>query len=270
MRICLLTDKPDHPVLGAAVRELAQRFPVTVCGSERLRRDAGAHGADLYLLKARTREAVQFAAERERAGAIVLNAPAATAACLDRLELAEHLSRAGVATPATTAYPSLRDLAEAKIAGPLVVKSRRSRPGDLVTVVRSEEELSALLPTWGGEPVIAQQLVAGDGSDVKAWAIGTRLWMARRPSTLDGPRTAERDRAVDPDRAPEAWARTVREAGAALGLALFGVDLLVVAGRPVVVDVNAFPGFRSAPGAADALVSLVASLDRGAGERRTA
>ncbi|MDQ4069776.1 MAG: hypothetical protein M3203_09965, partial [Actinomycetota bacterium] len=44
--------------------------------------------------------------------------------------------------------------------------------------------------------------------------------------------------------------RAAVAAGAALGLEIFGVDLVVGGDGPVVVDVNGFPGFKGVPPAA--------------------
>ena len=49
-------------------------------------------------------------------------------------------------------------------------------------------------------------------------------------------------------------------ARAAFGLQAYGVDLLITPDGPVVVDVNAFPGFRSMPDADLHLVELVDGL----------
>jgi ribosomal protein S6--L-glutamate ligase len=43
-------------------------------------------------------------------------------------------------------------------------------------------------------------------------------------------------------------------------LSLYGVDLLVTARGPVVVDVNAFPGYGGVPGASAALAAFAEGL----------
>jgi ribosomal protein S6--L-glutamate ligase len=42
---------------------------------------------------------------------------------------------------------------------------------------------------------------------------------------------------------------------------LYGVDLLISDGRPVVVDVNPFPGFRGAHGPAESLLRFLSTLE---------
>ena len=177
-----------------------------------------------------------------------MNPPAATTAALDRAATAEALDRAGVPAPRSWSVPALRDLAAdgAALPWPLVVKSRTSSRRDLVRLVASPAELVELLPEWGDEPVVAQEFAANDGFDIKVWVIGEDLSAARRRSALESIDKSA-DELLDPAGLPEDWIRAARDAGAALGLELYGVDLLITDGRPVVVDVNPFPGFRRRP-----------------------
>jgi ribosomal protein S6--L-glutamate ligase len=91
------------------------------------------------------------------------------------------------------------------------------------------------------------------------WVIGADLSAARRRSALESvDKTA--DERLDPADLPAEWVRTARDAGAALGLQLYGADLLIADGRPVVVDVNPFPGFRGAHQPADSLLRFLSTL----------
>jgi ribosomal protein S6--L-glutamate ligase len=189
-----------------------------------------------------------------------VNTPAATAAALDRAVTAEALDRAGVPAPRSWTLPTLRDLAyRPALPWPLVVKSRTSSRRDLVRLVPSRAALVEMLPEWGDEPVVAQEFAVNDGFDIKVWVIGEDLSAARRRSALDSTDKTS-DELLDPADLPEDWTRAARHAGAALGLELFGVDLLISGGRPVVVDVNAFPGFRGARAPADSLLRFLSTL----------
>jgi ribosomal protein S6--L-glutamate ligase len=89
--------------------------------------------------------------------------------------------------------------------------------------------------------------------------IGDDLSAARRRSALESTDKSS-DELLDPADLPEEWTRVARAAGAALGLELFGVDLLITGGRPVVIDVNPFPGFRGARTPADSLLRYLSTL----------
>jgi ribosomal protein S6--L-glutamate ligase len=129
-----------------------------------------------------------------------------------------------------------------------------------VRLVRSRTELEELLPEWGDEPVTAQEFAANDGFDIKVWVIGDDLSAARRRSALESLDKSS-DEHLDPADLPPEWIRAARDAGAALGLRLYGVDLLITGGRPVVVDINPFPGFRGARGPAESLLRFLSTLE---------
>jgi ribosomal protein S6--L-glutamate ligase len=265
MKIHLLTDSYLNPVLTTVMEALARQHEVAVHDSRTLPAGYGWEGglqepADVVLLKSRSPEARRVAQTAQRAGSLVVNPPAATEAALDRAVTAEALDRAGVPAPRSWSVPTLRDLAyRAALPWPLVVKSRTSSRRDLVRLVNSRSELLEMLPEWGDEPVVAQEFAVNDGFDIKVWVIGADLSAARRRSALESSDKSA-DELLDPAGLPADWTRAARDAGAALGLQLYGVDLLITGGRPVVVDVNPFPGFRGARGPADSLLRFLSTV----------
>jgi ribosomal protein S6--L-glutamate ligase len=266
MKIHLLAESSPNPVLTAVMAELARQHEVEVYDARTLPAGYGREPGlqeppDVVLLKSRTPQARQVAQTAERAGSLVVNPPAATTAALDRVATADALDRADVPAPRTWPFATLRELAAdgAALPWPLVVKSRTSSRRDLVRLVNSRAELVELLPEWGEEPVVAQEYAANDGFDIKVWVIGTDLSAARRRSALESTDKTS-DEFLDPADLPEAWTRAARDAGAALGLQLYGVDLLITGDRPVVVDINPFPGFRSAHGPADSLLRFLSKV----------
>jgi ribosomal protein S6--L-glutamate ligase len=270
MRIHLLAEASPNPVLTAVMAELAGRHEVAVHDAQTLPAGYGRgpglqEPPDVVLLKSRTPEARRVARSAERAGSLVLNPPAATSTALDRAATAQALDRAGVPAPRSWSVPALRDLdADGAPDGtalpwPLVVKSRTSSRRDLVRLVSSRTELVELLSEWGDEAVVAQEFAPNDGFDIKVWVIGADLSAARRRSALESIDKSS-DEHLDPADLPEDWIRTARDAGAALDLQLYGVDLLITGGRPVVVDINPFPGFRGARGPADSLLRFLSTI----------
>jgi len=266
MRIHLLAEATPNPVLGAVMEQLAERHEVAVYDAATLPAGYGrgpglSEPPDVVLLKSRSPEARRVAATAERAGSVVVNPAAATTVALDRAATAEALERAGVPAPRSRSVAALRDLVAdgAGARWPLVVKSRTSSRRDLVRLVTGPEELTGLLPEWAGEPVVAQEFAANDGFDIKVWVIGADLSAARRRSALVSVDKSS-DEFLDPADLPADWIATARDAGAALGLQLYGVDLLITDGRPVIVDVNPFPGFRSAGDPAGALLRFLDTI----------
>jgi ribosomal protein S6--L-glutamate ligase len=169
--------------------------------------------------------------------------------------LSRLLEGSGLPTPRTWNPGRLRSLAARHdLAFPLIVKSRHSRRGDLVVRVDDAAEIAALLPQWADEPVVAQEFLPGDGWDVKLWVTGQKVFGARRRTPLEP--GASRETLPIPE-LPAEWVRILERIGSVFDLSLFGVDLLLTERGPMVIDVNAFPGFRGVPGAAEALVELV-------------
>jgi ribosomal protein S6--L-glutamate ligase len=266
MRIHLLAESSPNPVLAAVMATLADHHEVAVYDATDLPAGYGIGGGhpeppDVVLLKSRSPEARRVARTAEEAGSLVVNPPAATGTALDRTATAEAFRRAGVPAPRTWSVPALRELAAngRALPWPLVVKSRISSRGDLVRLVTGRTQLLDLLPEWGDEPVAAQEFAANDGFDIKVWVIGADLSAARRRSALESTDKSS-DEFLDPAGLPVEWTRTARDAGAALGLQLYGVDLLIAEGRPVVVDLNPFPGFRGADHPAASLLRFLATL----------
>ena len=118
------------------------------------------------------------------------------------------------------------------------------------------EQLRSLAGNWGREPVVLQEFAAGDGWDIKLWVIDRQIFAARRRTPLEANASKE-DIPILPHELPVDWAHIALEIGRVFDLRLYGLDLLLTAQGPVIVDVNSFPGFRGVPGAVQALVALV-------------
>ncbi|OEJ30645.1 ATP-grasp domain-containing protein [Streptomyces subrutilus] len=267
MRIGLITPEPGHPLLAATAALLAPAHVVEALDPASA---GGVPGpvADVYLLKSRTPRALELARHLTERGAPVVNTAAATALCQDRTAMAELALRAGLPFAATRTVGSLSAWAAAggPLPSPLVVKSRRSRRGDLVARVDDGAGLRELAARWPGEPVVMQDFTPNSGWDHKLWAIGDRLFAAVRRSELSaGGRGPNLPKA--PSELPAGWADLVRATGEAFALDVYGVDIIDAGGgEPLIVDVNAFPGFRGQVGAPEALAAL--ALHRAAGSGR--
>jgi ribosomal protein S6--L-glutamate ligase len=256
VRICLVTDRPDHPLLADARKLLTPRHRVIAHDPDT---DPGLPPADVYLLKARTPKALAFAERAERSGARVLNSAAATRMCQDRVRMAESAWAADLPFPATHAYASPARLLATWPGLPLMVKSRHSRRGDLVVRVDDLDALRGIARQWPDEPIVAQEFVDNGGWDHKLWVVDGHVFAGLRRTALDGPAETK---AIAPDDLPPGWADLARRVGAAFDLKVYGVDILEVDGEPSIIDVNAFPGMRGMVGAPEALAALAVRPDR--------
>ncbi|MFE6492819.1 RimK family alpha-L-glutamate ligase [Streptomyces sp. NPDC057747] len=265
MRVCVLTDKPDHPLLVAAAAALTgAKHQVKF-----LNPDAGTGSpsqpvapddlADVYLLKAHTRRALALARLLEGLGARVVNSAAATELCQDRSRIAAVAEDAGLPMPRTWTLNALSEALHgpesAESGYPLMVKSRHSRRADLVARVDGPSGLRALAAEWSDEPVVLQEFIANSGWDHKLWVIAGEVFAGVRPAAVGAPPDGARPAPLIRD-LPRSWTRLALRTGDVFGLDVYGVDLLDREGAPVVVDINAFPGIRGPEGAPEALAAL--------------
>ncbi|MFH8679350.1 RimK family alpha-L-glutamate ligase [Streptomyces lydicus] len=268
MRIGLITADVAHPVLaatGALLRQGGHRVEVVDPGGGH--EDPGPL-ADVYLLKARTPRALALAARLEERGAAVVNSAAATVRCQDRVAMAELARGAGLPFARTRFVGTPAELAAAgEPAGPLVVKSRHSRRGDLVARADSAGRLRELAAEWPGEPVVVQDFLAGSGWDHKVWVVDGQLFAGLRRSEL-APEGRGGTLPLPPGELPADWRALALRVGEVFGLEVYGVDFLDAGGgAPLLVDVNAFPGIRGQAGAPEALAELALRTGARAGRR---
>lgn len=263
MDIALITDRAQHEVMSAVAQRLNRVHQFRIVDSTDLgdlRRTIDAelrHPADLYLLRSHVAEVVAMIQKLELAGARVVNPCQPTALCGDRIALDEVLAASGLPLPRTWCAADLKDVAEGStgmaVPFPLVVKSRWSSRGDVVRKVSSRSALLDLADERPGESVIAQEFIDGDEVDRKVYVIDDLVLAVICPSPLaTGTRGERRSVHVDPE-----WTRLATEVGRVLRLRVFGVDLVLSERGPMVVDVNAFPGFRGVPQAPGALVRMI-------------
>ncbi|MEU9036066.1 alpha-L-glutamate ligase [Streptomyces sp. NPDC048352] len=266
MRVGLITPDPGHPLLADTAGLLAPEHEVRVLDPRAGAAAAAGERADVYLLKARTPSALALARELERRGAPVLNSAAATGRCQDRTAMAELALRAGLPFAATRTHASLAALrASAEPAWPVVVKSRHSRKHDLVARVDGPDGLGALAAGWEREPVVVQPFAPNSGWDHKLWVVGDRVFAGLRRSELAA---GGEEPARPPGRLPDGWAELALRVGEVFALDVYGVDVIAAdGGRPLIVDVNAFPGIRGQAGAPQALAALALRRAGRRGER---
>jgi ribosomal protein S6--L-glutamate ligase len=213
--------------------------------------DALALDHDLYVLKAGTETALSLAGALHTLGAAIQNPYPVSEMCRDKIVASRVLHEAGVRTP--TAYVASRpdELLPLLEDGPIVVKPHRGSQGRGVRVVRSPADLNGD-GIWE-PPLFAQRRLEADGLDRKIYCIGDeifgveRVWPARTyEEKLGRPFVVDREvRAI------------ALRCGSALGLSLFGFDVVMSDGSPYVVDISSFPGFKGVPDAAARLAEHI-------------
>jgi ribosomal protein S6--L-glutamate ligase len=212
---------------------------------------------DLYILKASTPLAMSMAGALHAIGATVLNPYPVAATLRDKIVTERVLRTAGVPTPETYVADRAELLAPLLAAGPLVIKPYRGSRGCGVRVVWDADELDELSTNDG--PLFAQRYQKPEGVDRKIYCIGGQLFGVER---VWPPLTYE-DKVGRPFTVTPELRDIALRCGRAFGVDLLGLDVVISDGRPYVVDVNSFPGFKGVPDAALRLADYIfAAADR--------
>lgn len=273
MYICLVMDKsetPQHPVLAGVLQQLRVRHTVrlldigALSGAEAIACEQEYLPADLYLLKSHSSQALDLAQYLEWGGRQVINGWSSSLACQDRLRMTELMRAVDLPWPQTRPFFTLVEALNApsmlrSLPWPLIIKSRYNHRDDLVVRVDRIPQLQALAVHWSQEPVVFQEYIANNGWDIKLWVIDKHVFAAYRRTPLAANAHGQ-DVPIVADELPAEWKHLALAVGQTFNMPLYGVDLIITQRGPVIVDVNAFPGFRGAPGAVQALINLIGRL----------
>lgn len=206
---------------------------------------------DLYVLKSGTVAALSLAGLLNEAGARILNPYPAVARMRDKVLATKVLAAAGLPQPRTYLASEPAQLADALALGPLVVKPHRGSQGRGVVVVRTPDELAAI-PT-DGEILFAQEYCPPEGRDHKIYRIGDAYFGVMRVFPA---RTYE-EKLGEPFEVSGELREMADRCGRAFGVDLFGLDVIMSSGEPVVIDVNTLPGFKGVPNAGALLADYI-------------
>jgi ribosomal protein S6--L-glutamate ligase len=205
--------------------------------------------ADLYLLKADDPAALAAAGCLDDRGARCLNPYSATEAAHDKARTHARLASAGLPVPATWLVSGSEALAAALDGEPRFVKPIRGAHGQHAAILMKGEAERA-----GPGPWLVQEVV-GDGSPLvlKVYGVGSHTavrHVAFVPGVVDLPR--EPVDSLHPSLSEIAVA-----AAEVCGLVCYGADFVVGREGPMLVDLNAFPGYRGVPEAAEWIADVV-------------
>lgn len=275
----------EHPTIDAGAqigvlverRYLAQRQPSALV--EELRRrgcavtvidpgssaisltdDAWLMGIDVCVARGRSDSVLTRLLAAERRGLPTLNRASAVAAVVDKASMAVALAGAGIPTPPTTLGSPAQLAAELPCdLYPVILKPIRGDNCRGVEICATAEAVRRAAPIE--EPLLCQPFLSGDGCDLKLYAVGEAVWAVRKPSPLSRHGSPSNGHGGLTDATPVELTGSLRElalrCGVLFGLELFGVDCLLTAAGPVVIEVNEFPNYTGVPAADAALADHV-------------
>ncbi|HET7397869.1 MAG TPA: hypothetical protein VFJ94_05045 [Intrasporangium sp.] len=270
-----LLERPDSPGRpGALVDALVPALRAARADVRLVHAEEGHHRVDaappwdVVVLKSGSAAALHLAAAAEGWGVPCVNSAAATGLARDKVAVALLLQGAGLPVARSWAAwlgrgpgesgghgggEGAGDQLDALAGRPLVVKAARGSRGEEVWSVPAGG-LRAVASRLPPGPYLVMEAVPHAGDDLKAYVAGDWLTAIERPF----PARTLAAKVGRPVSLPAGVADVVRAAGALLGLTCFGVDFVRGPQGWVVVDVNAFPGYKGAEGAAEAIVSELA------------
>jgi ribosomal protein S6--L-glutamate ligase len=196
---------------------------------------------DLYVLKSHTELALSLAGILHARGASMLDPYLACATTQNKIITSRLLAAAGVPTPRSWVVGDPEAMAELLEERALIVKPYRGHRGADVHLVRTTAELAAATAD-APCPMIVQEHIPGPGEDLKVYVVGEEVFAVKKPFSETSFAVPGRPVAVTPQ-VREIALRT----GGAMGLTLYGLDIIESPDGPVVVDVNYFPGYKGVP-----------------------
>ncbi|MBV8878820.1 MAG: RimK family alpha-L-glutamate ligase [Planctomycetaceae bacterium] len=188
----------------------------------------------------------------ELMGVPVVNRASAIEHAKNKLSCLQLLARKGVPVPDTLISRYPRDLDKMmKLVGgpPLILKLLRGTQGTGVIFAESKASVESMLETiWSlGEDILIQRFIAeSKGKDIRVLVINGEARAAMRRIGPEGEfrSNIHRGGVGQPVKLTKAFERVAVKAAEAAGLDLAGVDVLESSTGPMVIEVNASPGFE--------------------------
>lgn len=186
-------------------------------------------------------------------GVPCLNEPDAIAIAKNKLACLQLLMAKHVPTPETALFRfpgNIRKIVQRMGGPPVILKTLRGSQGAGVILAESYEAVESMLDTlWTlGEDLMVQRFVAeARGRDVRVFVVGGEVVAAMRrvAQGTEFRSNIHRGGVGEEVTLSPAQNRIALEAAAAVGLRVCGVDLLESADGPLVLEVNASPGFQA-------------------------
>ena len=259
MRICFFMENRGpgyvHPVMSKVFEMLEARgchvdhfFPEDRVFSQ----DDFKIDYDLYVLKSSSPMTYQLGAMISTMGGRMINDFRAIQRIKNKVEVNKLLKDQGLPIP-DSYLTGDKDLLKSVLAenGPLIVKPYDGRHGLGVHIVRTEEELDAI--ELGGDEVYAQLFKPGDGYDRKVYVVGDTAYASKKSFAPGESFLKDAEHMEIPDEMRDLALR----GGQAVGLKVYGIDMIDSEDGLWIIDVNGFPGFKGLPGIAQTLADYL-------------
>lgn len=171
----------------------------------------------------------------------------------DKLRSAQILAQAGVDTPKTYVSRNSADIDDLldKVGLPVIIKMAMSTHGNGVVLADTRKAAKSTLQAFylyntDGTSIILQEYIKESaGTDIRAFVVGSRVVASMQRQSLDDDfrSNLHKGGAGIPIKLTDAEKRMAIRAAKAMGMHICGVDLMRSEKGPLVLEVNASPGF---------------------------
>ena len=171
----------------------------------------------------------------------------------DKLRSAQILTKAGVATPKTLVSRNTTDIDDLldQIGLPVIIKLATSTHGNGVVLADTKKAARSALQAFylyneDGTNILLQEYIEESaGSDIRAFVVGSKVVASMKRQSLDDDfrSNLHKGGGATAVKLTEEERKMAIRAAKAMGLHIAGVDLMRSKRGPLVLEVNASPGF---------------------------
>lgn len=169
----------------------------------------------------------------------------------DKLRSMQILSRTGVGIPKTVfgrETSELEDLVEQVGGAPVIIKVARGTHGNGVVLAETRKAAQAVMQAFFVEGVnflVQEYIEESAGSDIRAFVVGGKVIASMKRQSLDDDFRSNLHQGGQgkPIRLTDEERKTALKAAKAMGLSICGVDMMRSKRGPLVLEINASPGF---------------------------
>lgn len=186
--------------------------------------------------------------------AFFVNKSLAITRARDKLRSTQLLAKAGVSIPKTVLSRNTADIDDLleEIGGtPAIIKLARGTHGNGVVLAETKKAAKSVLQAFylnnsDGTNILIQEFIKESaGTDIRAFVVGSQVVASMKRQSLDDDFRSNLHKGGlgEPIKLTPEERRMAVRAAKAMGLSIAGVDLMRSARGPLVLEVNASPGF---------------------------
>jgi len=201
-----------------------------------------------------TRYGTAILRQLEMSGMYTVTSSLAISRSRDKLRSLQLLAKAGVGIPKTVVSRNtadIDDLLDQLGDMPVIIKLARGTHGNGVVLAETKKAAKSVLQAFyltndDGTNILLQEFVKESaGTDIRAFVVGSRVVASMKRQSLDDDFRSNLHKGGEGTaiKLTEEERRMAVKAAKAMGLTIAGVDLMRSSRGPLVLEVNASPGF---------------------------